>query len=79
VTSVPGLTPKWSPSRRNRWSPSIGIGGHVRLEPVVTLPRNTQAWVWNETAAGYAVPMLVLIGLLVRPGGIAQGMAHEIR
>ena len=55
------------------------IWGSIFAAFLIALGEVTVAWVWNETAAGYAVPVLVLIGLLVRPGGIAQGLAHEIR
>ena len=55
------------------------IWGSIFTAFLIALAEVTVAWVWNETAAGYAVPVLVLIGLLVRPGGIAQGLAHEIR
>src|SRR5881396_3580885 len=42
LSTIPRNPEKWTSSRRNQWTPSIGMGGQHRLEWVVKMARNTQ-------------------------------------
>src|SRR5207248_4074202 len=43
LTTIPRNPEKWTSSRRNQWTPSIGMGGQHRLEWLVKMARNTQS------------------------------------
>ncbi len=43
LSTIPRNPEKWTSSRRNLWTPSIGMGGQHRLEWVVKMARNTHA------------------------------------
>src|SRR5439155_13265311 len=43
LSTIPRNPEKWTSSRRNPWTPSIGMGGQHRLEWVVKMARNTQS------------------------------------
>src|SRR5438552_12758498 len=43
LSTIPRNPEKWTSSRRNQWTLSIGMGGQHRLEWVVKIARNTQA------------------------------------
>src|SRR5438874_5616323 len=46
LSTIPRNPEKWSSSRRNQWTPSIGMGGQHRLEWVVKMARNTHSIAW---------------------------------
>src|SRR5439155_20082148 len=64
LSTIPRNPEKWTSSRRNQWTLSIGMGGQHRLEWVVKIARNTHAvfsvapmrWQLQSTMARQSAP-----------------------